>query len=442
MAWALEWAFILIGETVIFCRWFTSVVWSPRLFVKKVKLRRTRAFVEDFWTRSVSELIEMYNLQKWCLQEQSKYGSLKGLALRLATTMKIHYLFYLLWPLQVSLVCFNKGCFFISELLFSFKFLLGSDKVSFQSHGEFEEYREVLEKVCMPGENPERLWVANEKSMKQAKNHFNENKAKGYNCDKLFEFIMPHLESDDDSRFVNQLERLPHLAKYFPALDENCMRITALSLLNVIVNLLPLHTDVDPLTNAIEVYRQSFDLMSFVDNSDPQHPTTIDMLKFIDIEADRVAPEVAHYKAFEIINELLKETEEQLNAQKLEIISKEEQSGGEEQNFEEQYCDSRDWSAIEGSYSRYRVCKLILSREFNSTNELMEYLYGFLADVIAYCLLKLPNMLVKRCREWAVKFEEEKIWDAMYIAGQVMGVMHQKCNVEPTWNSLEPCWNG
>ncbi|GLJ29387.1 hypothetical protein SUGI_0579460 [Cryptomeria japonica] len=460
VAWTLELAFILIGGTVIFCRWLMAVVYFPRFFVKKMKLTQIRPIVEDFWTRGILELVQIYDLQKWRLQEQSKDGILKGLAFRLATTMRIHYLFYLLWPLQVSLVYFSKGCLFISELLFSFKCvwncLLGSDKKPAQSQGEFEECREILEKVCMPGENPERLWVANKKSMKQAKDRFKKSKEKGCKCTDLIDFLKSrfHQEIDYGGRFVNQLERLPLVEEHFSALDENCMRMTALSLLNVIINLLPLHRDGDKLNKAIEAYKQALELMSFVDNSDPENPTTVDVLKVIDIEADRVS--VAVHNEFQrllklpkdktnssekspnfatpeaAINGLLNDAEKQLKEQKLIIINKEEQPVGEE------YCDSRDWSAIAACYSNYRVCKLILKDGFNSENEFKkEYLYDSLADVIGHCLLKLHNVMIKTCREWAVKFEEEKIWDAMYIAGKVVGVM-QECNVEVKGKILEP----
>ncbi|GLJ20922.1 hypothetical protein SUGI_0381900 [Cryptomeria japonica] len=267
----------------------------------------------------------------------------------------------------------------------------------------------------------------------------NERLAWSANCNDLITLITPHvhLEFDVDRGFVKQIESSPLVAEHFSAVGENCMRMTALSLLNIINKLLRLQKDGAMLKKAIQAYQQALDVMSFVDNSDPQNPT-MDVLKVIDSEVDRgsvavcnefqrllrlhkekiisleklpelAAPEVTPERAFEAINEVLKDAEEQLKAQKLTIIKEEQTVRGEEQNVWEEYYDSRDWTATVACYSKCRVCKLILSRHFNNENELMEYLYESLADVIVSCLLKLPHVLLKRCRDWAVQFEEEKI---------------------------------
>ncbi|KAH9299972.1 hypothetical protein KI387_011555, partial [Taxus chinensis] len=102
----LHWFSILIGGIIIFWRWFTAVTYFPRFFVQeKNPLQCRRCFVEDYWIRSIVELIQMYNLQKWRLQELSKdHGISRGVVLRMATTMSLHNLFYLLWPLQISII--------------------------------------------------------------------------------------------------------------------------------------------------------------------------------------------------------------------------------------------------------------------------------------------------------------------------------------------------
>ncbi|GLJ06600.1 hypothetical protein SUGI_0042800 [Cryptomeria japonica] len=61
----LQCVFLLLGGWVIFLRWFRAVIYFPILFRNGVKscFPWQRCSVEDFWTRSILELINMYDLQ-------------------------------------------------------------------------------------------------------------------------------------------------------------------------------------------------------------------------------------------------------------------------------------------------------------------------------------------------------------------------------------------
>lgn len=98
-------------------------------------------------------------------------------------------------------------------------------------------------------------------------------------------------------RFIEKLESMEHVKKYFLALEENHARMTAISLLNIIITLLPFYRNVGRMEEALRAFTQAWDLMTFIENSDPQHPTSMDFLKVIDIEADRVS--VAAYNEFQ-----------------------------------------------------------------------------------------------------------------------------------------------
>ncbi|KAH9297574.1 hypothetical protein KI387_029256, partial [Taxus chinensis] len=89
----------------------------------------------------------------------------------------------------------------------------------------------------------------------------------------------------------------------------------------------------------------------------------------------------------------------------------------------------QDWDAIASSYSNYRVCKLILSRDYISVNAVVDDLFSSLGDVFYSSLKRVPDTLIKSCRNWAVQFEEDKIWEAIYIAAKATGV-HEKCSLE------------
>ncbi|GLJ06594.1 hypothetical protein SUGI_0042710 [Cryptomeria japonica] len=456
ITFVLQCVFVLLGWFVIFYRWLMAVLYFPKFFTKGLNCSlcqrptqcRSRFGVEDFWKRSIFELVDMYSIQKCRRKLKPKAeGICNGLSVKVLTTLRLHWLLYSLLVLQFLIVWFSKCCWVFSEMVFGCKFIrravLGNDRWLFydvdpsKDFQAFKKYEETLEHVCMPGENSANLWLANKVSFDQAEKRMRQGHEDGKECKELISLIN---ECHGEESFVDRLEcfSLPLVKEYFPTLKESWWKMTAVSLLKIIIRL---EVDGSKKDEAIKAYKQAWDLMSFIESSNTKQPNSIDVTQDFDIEADLVSmaadkelEELDKMQdssqvltvgdATEIIEELLKEAEEHLRE---ENLKEEKLLEGQEthQDVEKSYVpichelrDSKDWNIIAPCYSMYRVCKDLNSQSHSNLNALVDYLHRSLGDVIVQSLKQLSDVLERSLIEWAIEYETDSIWEAIYIAGK------------------------
>ncbi|GLJ06590.1 hypothetical protein SUGI_0042640 [Cryptomeria japonica] len=294
----------------------------------------------------------------------------------------------------------------------------------------------------MPGENSANLWLANKVSFEQAVKRMQKCHEDGQGCEELISLISKRPEiPDGEKTFVDRLESfsLQLVKEYFPALNESWCKMTAVSLLVIITKL-----DVDDREKAIKAYQQAWDLMSFVESSNTEQPNSIVVTQVFDIEADLVSMAadkelenldkmqnssqvVTTDVARKVFEELLEAAEGNLKIQK--VLGAEETPKDVEKAdvliFHE-LKDSKDWNIIAPSYSMYRVCKDLKSQSHGNIKALVDYLHRCLGEVIAHSLEQLPNVLEKSIREWAIEYDADNIWEAIYIAGKNTGINQPK----------------
>ncbi|GLJ06599.1 hypothetical protein SUGI_0042790 [Cryptomeria japonica] len=335
---------------------------------------------------------------------------------------------------------------------------------------KFMKYKEALEHVCMPGENPASLWLTNRDSVDQAKERIQ--KGKETKCSELIDLIKRSTEAKKSTerqksadaqkstkKFVDQLENFEPknfqlVKKYFPTLDESWWKMAAVSLLIIIIRL-----DTDGRKKAIEAYKQAWDLMSFVESSNSEQPNSIIVTQVFDIEADPVS--MAADDKFKRLQENLQDSshkltiddgmkviEDEFKAAKTQLKDLDLFIGEGNENREDMekgdvgICkgpqDSKDWNKIVPSYSMYRVCKILQSHNYTPRDikELVDYVHICLGDVIADCLKRLPKLLIRSFGEWAVEHQDDNMWKAFRIAGKCKQVV-QDSELKPVWETPE-----
>ncbi|GLJ06602.1 hypothetical protein SUGI_0042820 [Cryptomeria japonica] len=457
----LQCFFLLLGGWVIFRRWFMAVIYFPIFFGNRKGvnccLSLQRCSVEDFWTRSILELINMYDLQQWRRDQKpaADRTCFGGIIMKVFTKLKLHKLLYFIWAVQKLLVWFSKCCWLFSEMFFGSmamrRALIGNNRTLFYEidpsvdYQQFLKYKEALENVCMPGETPASLWLTNKDSVDQAKDRIE----KGSNlteCKELIQLIHKHSERPNVERFGYKLdENLLLVKEYFPTLNDTWWKITAVSLLKIIIKIDAERSEKE---KAIKAYKQAWDLMSFVESSNTEQPNSIDVTQVFDFEADLVSMVAdMEFKNVEKMQgssreDAAKAIKKEFDEAVLQLQTQNLWNNGNEENNPDvekgdgRSCDtpqdSKDWNKIVPSYSMYRVCKKLES--LGHVN--IEDLRICLGDVIADCVEQLPSILVRSFREWTVEHQDDSMWEAFHIAGKCKQVVHE-CGLKPNWKSSE-----
>ncbi|GLJ06591.1 hypothetical protein SUGI_0042650 [Cryptomeria japonica] len=241
----------------------------------------------------------------------------------------------------------------------------------------------------------------------------------------LINLISKCLERPDgEKKLVDQLENLSLqlVTEYFPTLSQCWWKMTAVSLLKMIIKL---EADGSKKVEAKKDYKQAWDLMSFVESSNTEQPNSVIVTQVFGIEADLVS--MAADKELEeldkmqdssqlltivnskkIIDDLLKEVEGHLKEEKrLEG----QETYQDEEKSDVPIChelrDSKDLNIIAPSYSMYRVCKDLNSQSHSNLNAIVDYMHRFLGYVIVHSLKQLSDVLEKSLTEWAIEYDTE-----------------------------------
>ncbi|GLJ34313.1 hypothetical protein SUGI_0689760 [Cryptomeria japonica] len=459
---SLLFSFIIIGWIVICSRWF-----SAQLYFRSHRQSWRRCLsMEDFWTRNTVELIRMYDLKRdrqqfFKMQKSTStmLSKLQRLPTHIFTKAKLHKFVYLGLMLQLSVVLFSKLCGLLSEVI------IGNFLYCFRKHVRCghqvklheESHVRILGLICMPGEDPIDLWEANEMAFNQAKALLQKGCEKGEalmqkSCEKgesseeIDSNFRPYSVqwADDGKQLLKELQKsaLPLVLKHFPSIEKQSVRITAVSLIKIFIILHkpkshPLKKDMksDPVKKVMKACDDVWDLLRFADECDIDlQANEISLLDDLRKEKDQIgmAAETEFYKlqmeyenppscedcatdaegARRILKDLSGECEELLRNENLLEGTKNKNAAN--------LSDSKDWMEIAPKYNLYKLCKLMLA---NEEEDFVAWTKNALQNVLAFSLTRLPDMLVKQCWKWAQEFEEDKLWEAIDLAGKCKGIM-------------------
>ncbi|XP_059076104.1 uncharacterized protein LOC131875531 [Cryptomeria japonica] len=436
----LLFSFIIIGWLVIFWRWL-----SAQLYFRLHKHSwRKRLCLEEFWTSHTVELIGMYDLKgdrqrfldgerdrqrllcdKKSSSNMPRLFKLENLPTKIFTKVRLHKLLYIVLMLQISVVFFSKVCGLLSDVIVG-KFLYCCRK-HMRKRDQVkspEKYARILKCICMPGEDPSVLWEANEMSFNKAKRLMDED------CEKsksIFHLCSPQW-AEDGRELLNKLRKKapPLVLEYFPSAEKQCVKMTVVSLLAIFIRLDKAKSD--PLMKAC---RQVWDLLTFADECDIDlQVNNINLLDDMSRDNDQVcmAADREFYKlqmeydklspdcqdAHTFLRDQLGKCEESLKRENLLEDCK-----------EEDLSDSKDWLKIAPCYALYKLCSVMLEEVENDSvsEDFVAWTEASLRNIISCCVAKLPDMLVKQCWKWAQEFEEDKLWEAIHLAGKCRGMM-------------------
>ncbi|GLJ14464.1 hypothetical protein SUGI_0233870 [Cryptomeria japonica] len=434
-----QYAFVLVGWTAVCWRWITAVLYFPRL-------KHTRRFfvVEDFWTRAISQ-------KRFGWESSNALQRENILKEKLANRIRLHvYLCLLrsvqifvtgfLMALQSLVVLLAKFCWVLSEIAIGNNFVrlsvLGPRDLDFylnyeaakHDYDEFGKYRHVLKRVCMPQENPGSLWLANRESIQQTEKRMEAGYKDAKKCRELIDLIS-HYPSACTESLVNKFESLPLVKAYFPNLGKMCWKMTAVSYLHIITEIFP---GSDLLDRSIKVYEQAEDFMNFLDSAEIEQDSEMEFLDRLGMEADQMSKaadmEFNRLKKYvstereilpvEEIRKLMDSAEKVLADNKF-LYEDVDADGVELQ-------DSKDLLKIAPSYSLFRVCKHLLPNtddDMMDVGNLSNKIEDNLRNLFAHCVSQVTDKLVNNCRNWASEFEEDKIWEAVSLAGKVKLVL-------------------
>ncbi|GLJ11035.1 hypothetical protein SUGI_0140990 [Cryptomeria japonica] len=330
----------------------------------------------------------------------------------------------------------------IAALLVIRKFFKVDTRLGSLSSGDFHKYKVALESLLMPVDEVVSLWMANEHFYNHVKRRMEEAYEKSASCKELIQVIESCLDKNNLGFFANELvEPLPSVKMYFPALKEPLWSLTVVSLLSIIIEVTPsFDVDHSAVDNAMKAYNQAYSLMKLVDCLDNIY-VTVDFFGSANLESFIISK--ASLVGWNRVNEMYEkrkgkrratggaETALTLEAA-LGIIRKrfeEAEHRLRRNQMLEEVPSTRvlgaDWFGMAQSYANYKVYNLILKDEncYSTVDDLRENLFAFLKDVISSCVLQLPHLLLTSSRDWASKFEEEKIYEAAKMVGTVQGVI-------------------
>ncbi|KAH9326626.1 hypothetical protein KI387_006804, partial [Taxus chinensis] len=179
----------------------------------------------------------------------------------------------------------GKLCYFLSEKIF----FVGKFRSPVFGQGNDDDddnnkYTKAIKKIIMPGEDAKRLWIANEKAIKQIKDFMRKGRKDGrYHSGKLVELMSKRSTGEICAGRVcleplDTSLQLP-VEKKFDYLTKLSWKMTALSLIKVIVELLQDHNINDEVVqdqranDAVEAYSQAYEFLDLLDNPVGSHST-------------------------------------------------------------------------------------------------------------------------------------------------------------------------
>lgn len=429
----IQFAFVLVGWMVVSFRWLTAVIYFP---IDRSSLVQ----VEDFWTRSITEL-KYGPLDGPLFREKRNRDrtQLEGHIVDLIIAVRLHILLLSIGLLvQKLVVLLSKASCVLSSILFmpvlkiheKFLLLCGSSKKDseFPSYSEFSIYC-----ITMPGESAGKLWKANEWAFKSTKKHMEQGKD----------------STEDLIEMIRRLQRKAPVAdggkdaeeKYLKYDGQKSWKIRAVSLIHF---MLCYYRDTNSVVvdEAFKACSEAWPLMDFVESSDTKANLAslaadkeFNTLENIWRKKLKVKPNQSDPK-LTIRNRMIQNIESKLKIKSSQSDSKltirdtmiqdiksrisKRKIDGKGDNTQ----DSMEKMMAAANSSLYKTRRVIKSKAINLRSANAIHTLGYLvASVIVDCLAnELKNALTEKCSKWAVEGEEQKIYHAAYIAGKAMGV--------------------
>ncbi|GLJ41091.1 hypothetical protein SUGI_0851130 [Cryptomeria japonica] len=487
--------FIFLGWSLVILRWATAVAYYPCF---QQESWRNSLRVEDYWTRHLRNLQQASErrLQQAKLVD-NKIDQL--VSKELTGTVHSILLSAAIW-LHWLLVSFSKACWLASLVIFRNKWMGKLFSFMFRKHilsvyKDYPKYRKILEDVEMLGESSESLWVAHRNSIEKAKSLIIQGNRDGkYNCEHLVDFLSA--KKTDCGLGLRCLDPykpqtgLNFLCKKFPiqatqqppietdvekqqsrgreyeplALDMSTKswKMTAVSLLSIIVQLSPIYADLDKdqcstshsfppgvVKDCLKAYSEAWEIIDFVEEADTEDDEITseaadmyfqDLLMKVD-KAGFPARSFRHATPECVraaLEELKKESKSKreppesvnfipafvfalaVNGEKEKEQSRQNRSKGD---------DSIDWKTSASGSAVYNLCSSIECNDGADVSELLKELERCLADIINECLEKAQQLLLVTSRKWALKGDETRMGKALYTAGKAKAIMEKLvCN--------------
>ncbi|GLJ05783.1 hypothetical protein SUGI_0025260 [Cryptomeria japonica] len=392
---------ILIGWLIIFSRWMFAICHFPR---------ENRIPLEDFWTRHIIQVMEDIQFPRHSWDRRvSGGGFLENLNLRILRAFNAHVLLRRpLICLQRGAICFSKHCWALSETIFFAErirsLLIRVVDSDFEHpNGRYCSFTDALQKVRMPGESPEYLFLGSGKAFKQITSFMEKGRRHGTESNNLIRLLndTPTYQNSAGNSFLDALRTKLSRDTRFNYLTKMSKKLTALSLIQLIFELNNNQAG-EAVNNALEAYSEAYDFLDLLDNPVGTH-------------AD-YNPEL-----------VVRATDKQFIIMKRHL-----QYGMQEENIRQGNNpeDSVDWAKVAANNSLDKVRENI--QESGTNLETAQYTYSMgsvqmlLADILRIALTEeVGRELVDNCRGWAEALQEEKIRASVYIAGKLGGVIDQ-----------------
>lgn len=450
----LQMIFILIGWAIIGWRWLSSVALYGRGRKKKDFFQ-----VEDYWTRNIADLQEAENLKLRQLKVDERISKMFVTKLRKLkvdervskmiarekkrkTSLVSIWLRCVFW-LQWYVVFFSKLCWFLSVCVFGNTVICKVVKWIFSSHfqkadKDYNDYKEILNIMDnFFDQTTHDVILTNRKSIKQARGIMTKGNNDGENCHAMVPFLrdwgsgtcvdMQYLDPEEalsktGLKFLwrHHPDTPPKVQKYLKYGRKRSLKLTAVSLINVIVCLSPLSE-----RDSLQAYYEAWELIDLVDEANPKTDGLLSKA------ADRLFTEIRYptenqqKRSTTMCETAAKATINDLEAAKKAISDLARDRENEADNIctriEDGEDTMEDWEKL-AAYNA--LSKLCLSIDYTEGNlkDLKHELKRSLGNIISYCVKNVGPALVDNCRKWAQGLEKTKLLEAVYIAGKSKGL--------------------
>ncbi|GLJ41086.1 hypothetical protein SUGI_0850950 [Cryptomeria japonica] len=345
--------FIFIGWLIITWRWATAVAYYRKW---QLDSRPSGFRIEDVWIRHLRELQQAQEPQ--LPQAEVLDNKIRKVVAKEKITFTVpRKLLYAVIALQWLTVTFSKACWLASLMIFHNKLMRKLLSKLFSNHEKhafkhYSEYQKELKGLQMLGETRKRLWLTNRKSIVKAKKViFQGHDDTEYLCEHLVHFLamkrtpnglgrrclepykpqtelkylsvkcfkylckrrpiqrtQPKKEASDVGKQQSEEEENGLLAveEHFTDVSTKSWKMTAVSLLIIIVELSPIYATFDneccstshafppkAVKDCMEAYSQAWEIIDFVEETDT--------------DADGITGQAADRTYFDILQRKLKE---------------------------------------------------------------------------------------------------------------------------------------